>query len=74
MTPYNQMNVCRPVWMAIQQLQKFSSRTIEWDRVWGWLEAIKRVFTLIVRHELPPPVAVGLIFILLFVKAWVIVS
>jgi hypothetical protein len=55
--------------MAIQQLQKLSSRTIEWDRVWGWLEAIKRVFTLIVRHELPTQVAVGLIFILLFVKA-----
>jgi hypothetical protein len=64
------MNVCRPVWMAIQQLQKLSSRTIEWDWVWGWLEAIKRVFALIVRHELSTQVAVDLIFILLFVKAW----
>jgi hypothetical protein len=63
------MNVCRPVWVAIQQLQKLSSRTIEWDRVWGWLEAIKCVFALIVRHKLPAQVAVDLIFVLLFVKA-----
>ena len=74
MTPYNQMNVCRSVWMAIQQLQKLSSRSIEWDRVWGWLQAIKCVFALIIRYELPTQVAVDLVFILLFVKACVIVS
>jgi hypothetical protein len=72
--PYDQMNMRGPIWMAIKQLQQLSSRTIEWDRVRGWPQAIKCVFALVVRYELSTQVAVDLVLILLFIKTCVIIS
>ena len=64
---HNQMYVRGPVWMAIHQLQELPRRTIEWDRVRSWFEAVERIFALIVRHEFPTQVAIFLLLILLFV-------
>ena len=62
------MYVRGPVWVAVHQLQKLPSRTIERHRIRRWLEAIEGIFALVVRHELPTQVAVYLLLILLFVK------
>jgi hypothetical protein len=63
------MYVRRSVWMAIHQLEKLSSRSIKWDRVRRWLEAIESIFALVVRHKLPAQVVIYLVLILLFVEA-----
>jgi hypothetical protein len=68
------MYVCRPVWMAIHQLQKLPGRAIEWNRVRGWLEAIESIFAFVVCHEFPTQVAIYLVLILLFVQAWFVIS
>lgn len=64
---YDEMNVRRPVWVTIHQLQKLPSRTIKRHWIRRWLEAVERVFSLVVRHKFPPQVAVYLGLILLLV-------
>lgn len=67
-TTYNQVNMRRPIGVAVQKLQQLASRPIEWDRVRGGPQAIKAIFPISIRHKLASQVAVDLVGILLFIK------
>jgi hypothetical protein len=66
---YNQMNVCWPVWVAVEQIQQLASWSIERDGVGCWPNAVECIFTVLVRHKLASQVEVFLVRVLLLVVA-----
>jgi hypothetical protein len=66
---YDQVNVSRAIWVSIQQLQNLASRTVIWDRIRRWLEAVEGIFAILVGGDSSSQVAVLLVWVLLLVEA-----
>lgn len=57
------------VWVTIQELEQLASWSVIRNGVWGWSQAVKGVFAVLVCDELPSKVAILLVLVLLLIQA-----
>jgi len=65
----NEVNMRRPHWVTIEEIQKLSGRPVLRNWISSWPEAVEVVAALVVGVEAAAEVHVGLIGVLLFVQA-----
>lgn len=58
---HHEMDVSRSHWVPVQQLQQRTSKSISWQRVCGWLQAVEVVLSVLVASEFSSQVVVDLV-------------
>lgn len=66
---YDQVDMSRAIWVPVQQLQDLARRTVIWDRIRRWLEAVEGILAILVGGHSSSQVAVLLVWVLLLVES-----